>query len=108
MAREEVQNLMDGYWAIKDEIVQMRRQADSALKELKDILSPVKVGDVVTVNGYSHKGKRMLVTRVWAELSSYRKEEIVIRVCGDVLKKDGMPGLNSAENYYSFNVDEVE
>ena len=100
---EKVQNLVSGYWGLEEEVRQIQRQMDSARQELIDLLSPVKIGDIITVNGYSHKGKKMRVDVLRCYLNTWDKAHISIEAYGNVLNKDGLPGLNKATSYYRFD-----
>ena len=105
MENQELQNLVTGYFAVLNEIEQMKEQAQSALNEMVELMCPVKIGDVVVITGYTHKGKKMVITRRWAQIPSWMpKPRLFITVAGDVIKKDGLPGLQTAENRYDFEI----
>ena len=61
--------------------------------------SPVKIGDIVEVNRYSHKGKQMQIVSVRLTFA-WNSKNGAIRATGRVLKKDGKPGANCAESEY--------
>ncbi len=73
--------------------------ASKKLAEHKEYLckqySPVQVGDEVIVNGFSHKGKKMLVTYVYLKCHWSSREKFTAE--GKVLKKDGTAGSQTAE-----------
>jgi hypothetical protein len=82
------------------------RQAENELRRHKDTLSklmdklaqqlcPHKVGDIVEVAGYTHKGKKMLVKYIGAPKYTYHSQ--CWRVTGNIINKDGSVGLLTAE-----------
>lgn len=68
-------------------------KACDQLRSLKDQYAeqecPFSVGEIVKVQGYSHRGKSMKITKILAPLHSF---EGAWRVVGFVVKKDGTPG----------------
>ena len=56
---------------------------------------PLKIGDVVEVNGYSYQGKLMEVEKLGVEYDRF--EGWTWTATGKVLKKNGEPGLNRGE-----------
>jgi hypothetical protein len=56
----------------------------------------VKVGDIITVNGYSHEGKKMEVYSVFCK-KEWHPKTYKFYAKGLVLKADGTPGKNKGE-----------
>ncbi len=56
---------------------------------------PVKIGDIVKVTGFSHRGKKMIVDSLWI----VNDWDVGIKAKGRVLKKDGTPGLLMAHYF---------
>ncbi len=99
------------------EIMKKRLEADEALSSFKDthrslieslnkemsIRGPIKIGDIVEVTGYSCRGKKMVVDRLWiSNDQSWLRGRYGVKAKGRVLKKDGTPGLRIA--YYFIEV----
>ena len=72
---------------------------NDAISRQKDIIAsefcPVKVGDRVEVNGYSHRGKHMVVLGV--AIKYIGRNTIRFVAHGNILKKDGFPGEQIGE-----------
>lgn len=85
---------------------QLLKDAQQRLKDAEQAaiaaLCPVKIGDRVEANGYVHKGKLIEIRRI-----AYREGLDKIdgkfvatarfEAFGQILKKDGTPGLNGGE-----------
>ena len=56
---------------------------------------PLKIGDEVVVNDWSHKGKEIVVDRVWLHDDFFNKYDF--RASGKVKKKDGSLGKQIGE-----------
>lgn len=85
--------------AIKDaetaiELAQQEKQ--KAVEAFIEEHHPHKVGDVVTVNGYTHTGKQMQIERVSYSISFFRGG---FRATGKVIKKDGTLSKQRGEWY---------
>lgn len=74
----------------------LRRSFIQSLDSEMAIVGPVKIGDIVGANGYSHWGKKMIVDRVWTTNTMGR---VGVQAIGRVLKKNGTPGVNKAEYF---------
>ncbi|MCP4700471.1 MAG: hypothetical protein GY862_27005 [Gammaproteobacteria bacterium] len=59
-------------------------------------LCPVKIGDVVEVNGWTFRGKKMLVDDVCYYTRTHRST--TWKCSGPILKADGTPGKNRGEH----------
>jgi hypothetical protein len=81
---------------INAEIKALNDKKRELIKEWVDKRHPLKVGDVVTVNGCSYEGKQMLVTECWVGRITY-PDGWEWDAIGNILKKDGTPGMRSAE-----------
>ena len=57
---------------------------------------PYKVGDIIPVQGYSHRGKMMWVTKVTASFDKWYKFN-KYHISGIVLKKDGTESIYTAD-----------
>jgi hypothetical protein len=66
-----------------------KKALSDAQDELAIQLCPHKVGDIVECDGYSHKGKKMVVREIKKPRWSYRSSWAV---SGFVLKSDGSEG----------------
>ena len=78
------------------EIELAKKRANHAEDEFCNEHCPVKIGDVVTITGHSHRGKLMRVTRVRLYKYSMGRYNS-FSVYGDVLKKDGTVGANISD-----------
>lgn len=83
------------------ELLRCRRNIDEKIEKQKqliiDEMCPVKIGDIVEVNGFTFTGKQMRVDRI--VLVRSWKNTYKIKAVGKVLKKDGTVGQISAEWY---------
>lgn len=75
----------------------VKRKAKEEYEKLKQQFCkehhPLKVGDIVEVTGYSHKGKQMVVKEIWLGESTWRDTgTYIFKASGPVLKKSGEPG----------------
>jgi hypothetical protein len=73
--------------------------AEAATRELNDALDayaiqmcPHKVGDIIDCQGWSHKGKKMIVDSITRTKYRGRWTKEKWRVMGRILKKDGTIG----------------
>lgn len=79
---------------LKGELRQVQQKIRDLEQRIIDEHVPVKTGEVVEVNGYSHRGKKMVVTRI-SPRHSHKNFEYVAR--GQILKADGTQGVNVGE-----------
>ena len=79
----------------KRDIQVKQEELSSILKEWAENECPVSIGDIVEVNdGYSYKGKKMVVTEPpFPKLSRWKGEGWFWCATGKILKKDGSEGL---------------
>lgn len=91
------------------EIMRERVEADEAFDILKkerqktldrlDVeiahAGPIKLGDIVDITGFSHRGKKMIVDHLWI----VDDWDVGVKAKGRVLKKDGTPGLLTAIHF---------
>lgn len=94
------------------EIMKERVEADDALgafheewdKNIKRLnkemafAGPVKIGEIVEVTGYANAGKKMIVDRIRIVAGGVW-DRYGVKARGRVLKKDGTPGLKTAEHF---------
>ncbi len=92
MSYEEDIKKLDG---MKAYIVSANKKLAEHKKYVCKQYSPVQVGDEVIVNGYAHKGKKMLVTYVYLKCHGSSREQFTAK--GKVIKKDGTVGSQTAE-----------
>lgn len=59
-----------------------------------------KIGDVIFVTGFAHRGKEMRITSIHGNIDLWRKEYFAVLV-GNVLRKDGTESKNQAETKIS-------
>lgn len=79
----------------KEQIVEAIRQKK---QEIVDKYSNVKVGDIVISNGYSHKGKEMIVNNIYFSIDHWKKTIFLAK--GSILKKDGSASAFLGEHYF--------
>lgn len=80
--------------AIDVEVESHKKAIDRLLEQRKALLKIPKIGDAITIeDGFSHTGKRMVVTSVHNE-SGWRGE---FRVRGTLIKQDGKVGKARAD-----------
>lgn len=92
--RFNLKGVIEAFNGAVDELRKARSKFSRTQKDLSKSLSlygPVKIGDVVEVNGHSHIGKKMTVDRVVIRMGLGERAEIV--AIGFVHKKDGTPGI---------------
>ena len=77
--------------------VDFQKQKDALDQRMRED-GPVKIGDVVEVTGFPHKGKKMIVVRVFIRRDYF--DGIGVKAIGKVLKADGTPGKNQAESFF--------
>lgn len=73
----------------RQDAIDSREKFDKIQREFAIQECPFSVGDVIDCLGYSHKGKKMVVTGIGSARHSFAGDW---RVIGDVLRKDGTPG----------------
>jgi len=73
-------------------------QMDKLRQKYADEKCPLKIGEEVTICGWSHRGKKGIIKRVKGFHAGGRLEW---QVSGRVLKKDGTEGNNSFDFYES-------
>lgn len=89
------------------------REVETAAERLKEAKAriieercPIKIGDVVETNGYSHKGKRFRVEHIIAKDRLTWKQdgdhEFEFRATGPIIKKNGEPGQQHGEHSIRF------
>ena len=85
----------------REEVVDIDRQIKDLYAKRRETIAawieaehPVKVGDVIETNGYSHKGKKMRVAKrsIYDSFSKWSW-----KANGPILKKDGTEGLIEGE-----------
>lgn len=79
-AQAEIDDAVDNLEAVKQRFIQEH--------------SPWQIGDTITVNGYSHTGKKMIVKRITLRARYHGDLEFTAK--GPVLKSDETPGLLTA------------
>ena len=82
------------YWDFKAQIEEIEQQRKLFLRRLAGTCE-VQPGDIVTVNGYAHKGKQFQVERVFVREEYFGG--LWYTAVGPILKKDGTPGLQRGE-----------
>lgn len=96
---------------LKDAIAEVKtakEARDRALTQLADRktelarLAPVSTGEIIAVNGHSHRGKKMLVMSI--HVKDGWKGELFFVAKGHVLKKCGEPS-DSMQGESTFNMD---
>ena len=87
------EELLTSVAALDVEIAAKQKERDSLLQRWANAVCPHQVGDVVMARGYSYKGKRCRITKVFA------KEDwkgLLWAVYAVVLRKDGSDSRNTA------------
>lgn len=84
--KEELKKLAE----LNEEIASLEKQIGRIKENVAIKYAPVKVGEIIYTNGYTHKGKKIVVEQVVFR-SRFGRYEFCAR--GPVLKKDGSPGL---------------
>ncbi len=97
--------------ALKDAIADVKtareivKNADASLDERKAhlvTLAPVAVGDIIPVNGYTYRGKKMVVMSIF--IKEHRgNDKLTFVARGFVLKKGGEPS-DSMRGESEFNM----
>lgn len=79
---------------LENQKAEIQKQINEAKREIVKQFSPVQEEDEVTCNGYSYKGRRMVVRHVFLQnlYSGYR-----FRAKGELLKADGSIGARIGE-----------
>ena len=91
-------NLIEKYIDCENRIKAIKEEEDKIKSEWLTENCPLNIGDVVTICGYSHRGKQGRVTKIWAVFEPAWREHnatFVWRCLGTVLKKDGTEGNQS-------------
>ena len=88
----------DGIEAI-DRAIEIRHEKRvEVLSEWVDKHHPLKIGDIVEVTGWSHKGKKMMVDQRKVVLWTLSfKNNWEWTATGRVIKKNGEPGVHIGE-----------
>lgn len=88
------QSYIDRIEDIDAQIKLLQVQRAELIDEFAGRECSIKVGTTVTVNGYSHRGKKMMVRKICVErdFRGYR-----FKATGSVIKKDGEPGHQAGE-----------
>lgn len=79
----------------KREVTRAAERFTAAKAVLVESDCPVKVGDIVEINGFSHRGKSILVDRV--NVRNNWKTIFAFIASGKVIKKSGEPGSQRGE-----------
>ena len=73
----------------------IKNEADKEIDRISKVMAqkfcPIKIGDIVTVNDFTHTGKQMQVKTVavmrrWGEVHGFHAR-------GPIIRKDGTPGV---------------
>jgi hypothetical protein len=91
--------LIDEISKIENQINDLNRKKGSLIKEYIDTECGVKVNSIVTINGYSHIGKRMVVGSI--SLHKDFKGNHYFKAKGRVLNKDGTPSKINLGEWFS-------
>lgn len=75
---------------IDQQVKELYSTKRTLMKEWVDAEHPLKIGDRVTVNGYTYRGKTMIVDELYIN-QGWREWEWIAK--GNIIKKDGKPGL---------------
>lgn len=78
------------------EMIESKKRFDQSLIDFSLENCGVKIGDIIVVNGYAHKGKQMRVTSVHGAVDLWKKEYFAV-LQGSVLKNDGSESKNTGE-----------
>jgi hypothetical protein len=83
-------------------LISEKQRAIEAVSKQKDLIvhrySPIKIGDIIDVNGYSFSGKKMVVDSIYFRPDRWRNTLFVAK--GAVLKKDKTRGAHTGEHHY--------
>ena len=79
------------------QISKLKMQRIQMLRQFVDDHCPVKLGQIIPVQGYSYKGKQMMVDGIECK-KTYTGYKFLYQ--GNIIKKNGRVG----ENYTSFSV----
>ena len=79
---------------IDEEIESMQKERKALIDKWIEAEHPLKTGDNVRINEYSHTGKRMIVSSRGVEFGYFGP---AWKAFGNVLKKNGEPGANSGK-----------
>lgn len=93
----EMYEIISNIRSTESEIRSLSSKKNELLKELAQ-RCPRKVGDIVTLSGYSYTGKQGRVEEIVAR-SGWGDQFEWVLYCS-VIKKDGTPGLNRAKIRY--------
>jgi hypothetical protein len=92
--KSEFSNLIREEWVVKARIAKL-------LQKYAEKECPLEIGRVVTICGWSHRGKNGIITGI----SGIRYgDEMLWKVSGNVLKKDGTEG----KHYFDFTEEEFK
>lgn len=86
---QELIKELDEIHAKHEKLVELKREKE---RELAVAMCPLKIGDIVTSRGYSHRGKKMVVTHIFYKQCYSRAThgyEHGWAIGGNILKKDG-------------------
>lgn len=89
------------YERISAQMESLRQERSALLERVIRDHCPYKAGDTVTVNGFRHEGKQMLIENIYVREDSRHKgsaEGLVFVFRGPVLKADKTPGQHRSES----------
>ena len=89
--KEDIQKLKD----IKKQITDIMARRELCAEEIVRNHAPIKIGDIVEANGYSHTGKNMIVNHVY--LTEHFNGTFLWAATGKIIKKDGSSGHNDGK-----------
>jgi hypothetical protein len=95
MTEDIAQGLIDDIAHLDEQIESLSKKRSGRLQAFADETCPFKVGDTVTSYGYSHTGKRCVVSRIMYEGNS--RNGYQWKANGWLLKKNGEKSKNLAE-----------
>jgi len=84
---------------INKDIYQLQKKREGCMKDLAE-QCPVKIGDIIRVNGYAYANQHMKVERIKVEMTGFKNDRgYKWTIDGKVLKKDKTPGANWAKSW---------
>lgn len=93
---------LEDYETKLSELEYQDRKIRGSIRQLKEEMAgfcPVEIGDEVEVNGYSYRGKIMVVEKIQYIGENYVARNTKFRCTGPILKADGTPGRKTGDHY---------
>ena len=104
------QNYADSIAALEKQTDEIGERIRLLFKEWVESYCPIKIGDVVVGNDYSHKGKNIKVERIYVSDHLFHGVKWAVKwkwvASGPVLLKNGNPGRQYAR--YAIAIDGVK